>query len=61
MLFATVWICTSEPASRQVAATSSRRPAVDAMTAAKAVQSYRKAPPTGEKGLKDISTKKDEQ
>lgn len=35
--------------------------AVDAATAAKAVSFYRKAPPTGEKGLKDISTKKDEQ
>ena len=35
--------------------------AVDAMTASKAVQSYRRAAPTGEKGLKDISTKKDEQ
>ena len=34
---------------------------VDAMTAAKAVQSYRRAVPTGEKGLKDISTKKDNQ
>ncbi len=34
---------------------------VDAVTAAKAVQSYRKATPTGEKGLQDISTKKDKQ
>lgn len=31
---------------------------VDAATAAKAVQSYRSAPPTGDKGLQDISTKK---
>lgn len=31
---------------------------VDAMTAAKAVQSYRRAAPTGEKGLEDISTQK---
>ena len=30
----------------------------DASTAAKAVQSYRKAPPTGEDGLLDISTRK---
>ena len=29
----------------------------DTATAAKAVQSYRKAPPTGTQGLKDISTK----
>ena len=34
---------------------------VDAITAAKAIQSYRKAAPTGEKGLQDISTKKDKQ
>lgn len=34
---------------------------VDAMTAAKAVQSYRRAVPTGEKGLQDISTKKEKQ
>ena len=30
----------------------------DAFTATKAVESYRKAQPTGEKGLQDISTKK---
>ena len=30
----------------------------DSLTATKAVQSYRKAPPTGIQGLKDISTKK---
>ena len=30
----------------------------DSSTATKAVQSYRKAPPTGTEGLKDISTKK---
>jgi pilus assembly protein CpaD len=35
--------------------------AVDAITAAKAVESYRNAKPTGEKGLQDISTKKDKQ
>ena len=33
--------------------------AVDAATAAKAVQYYRSAPPTGAKGLQDINTKKD--
>lgn len=32
---------------------------VDAITAAKAIQMYRKQVPTGEEGLKDISTKKD--
>jgi pilus assembly protein CpaD len=31
---------------------------VDAMTAAKAVGSYRSAVPTGKNGLKDINTKK---
>jgi len=31
---------------------------VDAATATKAVNSYRAAPPTGDKGLQDISTKK---
>lgn len=31
----------------------------DVLTAAKAVESYRKATPTGEQGLKDISTKKE--
>jgi pilus assembly protein CpaD len=33
----------------------------DAATAAKAVDSYRRAAPTGEQGLQDISTKKDQQ
>lgn len=33
--------------------------AVDALTASKAVNYYRTAPPTGTKGLQDISTKKD--
>ncbi len=33
-------------------------PVVDSVTAAKAVQSYRAAKPTGEQGLQDISTKK---
>ena len=33
---------------------------VDAMTSAKAVNSYRNAAPTGKEGLKDISTKKDQ-
>ena len=33
----------------------------DAATAAKAVQYYRNAPPTGTKGLQDISTKKDKE
>ncbi|HVM21695.1 MAG TPA: CpaD family pilus assembly lipoprotein [Sphingomicrobium sp.] len=31
----------------------------DTMTAARAVEMYRTAPPTGQKGLQDISTKKD--
>lgn len=33
---------------------------VDALTSAKAVQSYRSSAPTGKDGLKDISTKKDQ-
>jgi len=33
--------------------------AVDAVTAAKAVQFYRSSPPTGTKGLQEISTKED--
>ena len=32
----------------------------DAITAAKAIDSYRKAEPTGKQGLQDISTKKGE-
>lgn len=32
---------------------------VDGLTASKAIQSYRTAKPTGDKGLQDISTKKD--
>jgi pilus assembly protein CpaD len=32
--------------------------AVDAATAAKAVQMYRNAPPTGTQGLKDVNTKR---
>jgi pilus assembly protein CpaD len=35
--------------------------AVDAATAAKAVEFYRLSPPTGKEGLQDISTKKDKQ
>ena len=31
---------------------------VDALTASKAIQSYRTAKPTGEEGLKDVNTKK---
>jgi pilus assembly protein CpaD len=31
---------------------------VDATTASRAINSYRTAPPTGTKGLQDISTKK---
>lgn len=34
---------------------------VDGLTASKAIQSYRTAKPTGEKGLKDVNTKKDGQ
>lgn len=34
---------------------------VDGLTASKAIQSYRTAKPTGEKGLQDINTKKDDE
>lgn len=34
---------------------------VDGLTASKAIQSYRTAKPTGEKGLQDVNTKKDDE